>query len=77
MKDTKSQNKEKSFKSSVPLWMPISRRSTPEIYDALEVSYKLADSGSDAKLVLRQHLGDNRVRTVACPHRGWFVAWKS
>ena len=25
--------------------------STPEIYDALEVSYKLADSGSDAKLV--------------------------
>ena len=26
--------------------------STPEIYDALEVSYKLADSGSDAKLVL-------------------------
>ena len=41
--------------------------STPEIYDALEVSYKLADSGSDAKLVLetQQHLGDNRVRTVA------------
>ena len=41
--------------------------STPEIYDALEVTYKLADSDSDSKLVLetQQHLGDNRVRTVA------------
>jgi len=41
--------------------------STPEIYDALEVTYKLADYDSDSKLVLetQQHLGDNRVRTVA------------
>ena len=40
---------------------------TPEIYDALEVSYKLSDSDSENKLVLetQQHLGDNRVRTVA------------
>ncbi len=41
--------------------------STPEIYDALEVTYKTADSEQDKKLVLetQQHLGDNRVRTVA------------
>ena len=41
--------------------------STPEIYDALEVTYRLADSDSDSKLVLetQQHLGENRVRTVA------------
>ena len=41
--------------------------STPEIYDALEVTYKLTDSESESKLVLetQQHLGDNRVRTVA------------
>ncbi|MEC8044430.1 MAG: F0F1 ATP synthase subunit beta [Verrucomicrobiota bacterium] len=40
---------------------------TPEIYDALEVNYKLSDSDSENKLVLetQQHLGDNRVRTVA------------
>ena len=40
---------------------------TPEIYDALEVTYKLADSETESKLVLetQQHLGDNRVRTVA------------
>ena len=40
---------------------------TPEIYDALEVSYKLSDSDSENKLVLetQQLLGDNRVRTVA------------
>ena len=40
---------------------------TPEIYDALEVSYKIADSDSERKLVLetQQHLGGNRVRTVA------------
>ena len=41
--------------------------STPEIYDALEVTYKTTDSEQDKKLVLetQQHLGDNRVRTVA------------
>ena len=41
--------------------------STPEIYDALEVSYKLSDSDEDSRLVLetQQHLGENRVRTVA------------
>ena len=41
--------------------------STPEIYDALEISYQLSDSESMSKLVLetQQHLGDNRVRTVA------------
>ncbi|MDG1139719.1 MAG: F0F1 ATP synthase subunit beta [Opitutales bacterium] len=40
---------------------------TPEIYDALEVSFKIADSDSERKLVLetQQHLGGNRVRTVA------------
>ena len=40
---------------------------TPEIYDALEISYKIADSDIERKLVLetQQHLGDNRVRTVA------------
>jgi F-type H+-transporting ATPase subunit beta len=40
---------------------------TPEIYDALEVTYKLSDSDSDSSLVLetQQHLGDNRVRAVA------------
>ena len=41
--------------------------STPEIYDALEVTYKLSNSDSDSRLVLetQQHLGDNRVRAVA------------
>ena len=41
--------------------------STPEIYDALEVSYKLSDSDADSRLVLetQQHLGENRVRAVA------------
>lgn len=41
--------------------------STPEIYDALEVSYKSSDAEEEKKLVLetQQHLGDNRVRTVA------------
>ena len=41
--------------------------STPEIYDALEVHYKTPDSDDTKKLVLetQQHLGDNRVRTVA------------
>ena len=41
--------------------------STPEIYDALEVTYRTPDSEQDKKLVLetQQHLGDNRVRTVA------------
>ena len=41
--------------------------STPEIYDALEVNYKASDSEDEKKLVLetQQHLGDNRVRTVA------------
>ena len=41
--------------------------STPEIYDALEVTYRTTDSDQDKKLVLetQQHLGDNRVRTVA------------
>lgn len=41
--------------------------STPEIYDALEVSHKLADSEKDSRLVLetQQHLGENRVRSVA------------
>jgi F-type H+-transporting ATPase subunit beta len=40
---------------------------TPEIYDALEISYKIAGSDTERKLVLetQQHLGDNRVRTVA------------
>ena len=41
--------------------------STPEIYDALEVNYKTSGSDDEKKLVLetQQHLGDNRVRTVA------------
>ena len=41
--------------------------STPEIYDALEVNYKASDAEGEKKLVLetQQHLGDNRVRTVA------------
>ena len=41
--------------------------STPEIYDALEVNYKASDEEGEKKLVLetQQHLGDNRVRTVA------------
>ena len=41
--------------------------STPEIYDALEVSYKSSDAEEEKTLVLetQQHLGDNRVRTVA------------
>jgi len=41
--------------------------STPEIYDALEVHYKTSDSDDAKKLVLetQQHLGDNRVRSVA------------
>ncbi len=41
--------------------------STPKIYDALEVRYKTPDSEDENKLVLetQQHLGDNRVRTVA------------
>ncbi len=41
--------------------------STPEIYDALEVRYKTPDSEDENKLVLetQQHLGDNRVRSVA------------
>ena len=41
--------------------------STPEIYDALEVHYKTPDSEDENKLVLetQQHLGDNRVRSVA------------
>jgi len=41
--------------------------STPEIYDALEVSYRTSDAEEEKKLVLetQQHLGDNRVRTVA------------
>ena len=41
--------------------------STPEIYDALEVTYKLSDSNEESHLVLetQQHLGENRVRTVA------------
>jgi len=41
--------------------------STPEIYDALEVTYKLSNSDGDSRLVLetQQHLGDNRVRAVA------------
>ena len=41
--------------------------STPEIYDALEVTYKLSDSDQESRLVLetQQHLGENRVRTVA------------
>ncbi|MBN37888.1 MAG: F0F1 ATP synthase subunit beta [Opitutae bacterium] len=41
--------------------------STPEIYDALEVHYKASDAEGEKKLVLetQQHLGDNRVRTVA------------
>lgn len=41
--------------------------STPEIYDALEVNYKASGSDEEKKLVLetQQHLGDNRVRTVA------------
>ena len=41
--------------------------STPEIYDALEVTYKLSDSDEESRLVLetQQHLGENRVRTVA------------
>ena len=41
--------------------------STPEIYDALEVTYKLSNSGTESRLVLetQQHLGENRVRTVA------------
>jgi F-type H+/Na+-transporting ATPase subunit beta len=41
--------------------------STPEIYDALEVNYRASDSEEEKKLVLetQQHLGDNRVRTVA------------
>ena len=40
---------------------------TPEIYDALEVNYKTSGSDDEKKLVLetQQHLGDNRVRTVA------------
>jgi F-type H+/Na+-transporting ATPase subunit beta len=41
--------------------------STPEIYDALEVHYSTPGSEGTKKLVLetQQHLGDNRVRTVA------------
>ena len=41
--------------------------STPEIYDALEVHYKASEAEGEKKLVLetQQHLGDNRVRTVA------------
>ena len=41
--------------------------STPEIYDALEVTYKLSNSETESRLVLetQQHLGDNRVRCVA------------
>lgn len=41
--------------------------STPEIYDALEVHYSTPGSEDTKKLVLetQQHLGDNRVRTVA------------
>ena len=41
--------------------------STPEIYDALEVNYKASEEEGEKKLVLetQQHLGDNRVRTVA------------
>ena len=41
--------------------------STPEIYDALEVTYKLSNSETESRLVLetQQHLGENRVRTVA------------
>ena len=41
--------------------------STPEIYDALEVTYKLSDSDEESRLILetQQHLGENRVRTVA------------
>tara|TARA_E500000178_G_scaffold96641_1_gene95629 strand:- start:467 stop:1909 length:1443 start_codon:yes stop_codon:yes gene_type:complete len=41
--------------------------STPEIYDALEVTYKLANSGTESRLVLetQQHLGESRVRAVA------------
>ena len=30
--------------------------STPEIYDALEVTYKLTDSESESKLVLETHI---------------------
>src|SRR6056300_43685 len=41
--------------------------STPEIYDALEVTYKLANSDTESRLVLetQQHLGESRVRAVA------------
>jgi F-type H+/Na+-transporting ATPase subunit beta len=41
--------------------------STPEIYDALEVHFKASETEGEKKLVLetQQHLGDNRVRTVA------------
>ena len=36
--------------------------STPEIYDALEVTYKLSNSETESRLVLetQQHLGENR-----------------
>ena len=40
---------------------------TPKIYDALEVKYSVPGLSSDKRLVLetQQHLGDNRVRSVA------------
>ena len=40
---------------------------TPKIYDALEVKYSVPGLDSDKRLVLetQQHLGDNRVRSVA------------
>jgi F-type H+/Na+-transporting ATPase subunit beta len=41
--------------------------STPKIYDALEVFYSIPGIGEEKKLVLetQQHLGNNRVRSVA------------